>query len=188
MPPPSTIPDSDADTSPSSPSTSPEPRAPAPSRTTILLGTSRKRSVSPEPTSVERESVSKPVFGAADGVVEEPASDAAKPDEEATAAPEPLSEEAKAEEKRVKQIEAIKARNKDLAAEVSSMEAKLEDARGKLKNPDAAATVKAHIKRLHAYNEIRDVGQGLIGLIAEQRGVRIGECYESGEFGVGARD
>ncbi|KFY62746.1 hypothetical protein V496_04421, partial [Pseudogymnoascus sp. VKM F-4515 (FW-2607)] len=55
-------------------------------------------------------------------------------------------------------------------------------------NPDAAATVKAHIKRLHAYNEIRDVGQGLIGMIAEQRGVRIGECYDSGEFGVGAKD
>jgi hypothetical protein len=56
------------------------------------------------------------------------------------------------------------------------------------RNPDAGATVKAHIKRLHAYNEIRDVGQGLIGLIAEQRGVRIGECYDSGEFGVGAKD
>ncbi|KFY20979.1 hypothetical protein V491_03263 [Pseudogymnoascus sp. VKM F-3775] len=102
--------------------------------------------------------------------------------------PEPLSEEARAEEKRIRQIEAIKARNKELEAEVEAMGMKLADARGKLKNPDAAATVKAHIKRLHAYNEIRDVGQGLIGLIAEQRGVRIGECYDSGEFGVGAKD
>lgn len=57
-----------------------------------------------------------------------------------------------------------------------------------MRNPDAAATVKAHIKRLHDYNEIRDIGQGLIGMIADQRGVRIMECYESGEFGVGSKD
>jgi hypothetical protein len=38
----------------------------------------------------------------------------------------------------------------------------------------AAETVKKHIKLLHEYNDIRDVGQGLIGMIAENRGVRIG--------------
>ncbi|KFZ18549.1 hypothetical protein V502_04044 [Pseudogymnoascus sp. VKM F-4520 (FW-2644)] len=181
MPSPRTIPDSDAD---SSPVTSPEPPTTSPE---TVSRTSRKRSASPEPTSADAEAVSRTIPATVDAVVEELVADVTKPDEEATTAPE-MSEEAKAEEKRVKQIEAIKARNKELAAEVSAMEAKLEDARGKLKNPDAAATVKAHIKRLHAYNEIRDVGQGLIGLIAEQRGVRIGECYESGEFGVGAKD
>ncbi|OBT78747.1 hypothetical protein VF21_02618 [Pseudogymnoascus sp. 05NY08] len=160
-PPPRTIPDSDADSSPISPSTSPEPPA-----ATIAPGASRKRSASP---------VSKGIQG--------PAADAAETTKE-----QPLSEEAQLEEKRMKQIEAIKARNKELADEVEAMETKLADARGTLKNPDAAATVKAHIKRLHAYNEIRDVGQGLIGLIAEQRGVRIGECYDGGEFGVGAKD
>ncbi|ELR03450.1 hypothetical protein GMDG_06183 [Pseudogymnoascus destructans 20631-21] len=161
MPPPRTITDSDADTSPISPSASSV--RPSPPPTTIALGASRKRSASSDPTSADHPSTTP------------------EPEEQ-------LSEEAKAEEKRAKQIEAIKARNKELADEVEAMEAKLADARGKLKNPAAAATVKAHIKRLHAYNEIRDVGQGLIGLIAEQRGVRIGECYDSGEFGVGAKD
>ena len=56
------------------------------------------------------------------------------------------------------------------------------------REPDAARTVKTHIKLLHEYNEIRDVGQGMIGMIADNRGVRIAELYESGEFGVGVRD
>ncbi|KAF2742250.1 Swi5-domain-containing protein, partial [Sporormia fimetaria CBS 119925] len=42
--------------------------------------------------------------------------------------------------------------------------------------------VKKHIKLLHEYNEIKDVGQGLMGLIADQRGVRIIEIQE--EFGI----
>ena len=53
------------------------------------------------------------------------------------------------------------------------------------RNP-AAETVKRHIKLLHDYNDIRDVGQGLVGMIADNRGVRIGELYE--EFGVGLKD
>lgn len=50
----------------------------------------------------------------------------------------------------------------------------------------AAETVKRHIKLLHDYNDIRDVGQGLVGMIADNRGIRIGELYE--EFGVGLKD
>jgi hypothetical protein len=46
--------------------------------------------------------------------------------------------------------------------------------------------VKNHIKLLHDYNDIRDVGQGLIGMIADNRGVRVGELYA--EFGVGLQD
>jgi hypothetical protein len=46
--------------------------------------------------------------------------------------------------------------------------------------------VKTHIHLLHQYNDIRDIGQGLIGMIADNRGVRIGELYE--EFGVGLQD
>jgi hypothetical protein len=46
--------------------------------------------------------------------------------------------------------------------------------------------VKDHIKLLHEYNELKDVGQGLMGLIADQRGVRIVEVNE--EFGVGEGD
>jgi hypothetical protein len=46
--------------------------------------------------------------------------------------------------------------------------------------------VKEHIKLLHEYNELKDVGQGLMGLIADQRGVRIVEVQE--EFGIEAQD
>ncbi|KAF2823798.1 Swi5-domain-containing protein [Ophiobolus disseminans] len=46
--------------------------------------------------------------------------------------------------------------------------------------------VKDHIKLLHEYNELKDVGQGLMGLIADQRGVRIIEVQE--EFGIDAKD
>jgi len=51
---------------------------------------------------------------------------------------------------------------------------------------EARQIIKDHIGRLHRYNEIRDVGQGLIGMIADQRGVRISECYD--EFGVNVND
>ncbi|KFY08001.1 hypothetical protein V492_06624 [Pseudogymnoascus sp. VKM F-4246] len=202
MPPPSTIPDSDADSSSPAPDPSPvtSPERPGPSTTAVSESVavrsaaaaaagagSRKRGASPTPTTADgeeaREDRKEPLtvtaavgVGSVGGV------------EMAEGAVEPLSEEDREEERRVKRIEAIKARNKELEAEVEAMEMKLDAAKGKLKNPDAAATVKAHIRRLHAYNEIRDVGQGLIGMIAEQRGVRIRECYESGEFGVGAKD
>ena len=51
---------------------------------------------------------------------------------------------------------------------------------------DAQAKVKAHIKLLHDYNEIRDVGQGLMGIIADNRGVRVIDIYN--DFGVGEGD
>ncbi|OBT99127.2 hypothetical protein VE01_02500 [Pseudogymnoascus verrucosus] len=131
MPPPrTTVPDSDADSSPTSASTSPEPLAPP--STTIALGTSRKRSASPDPSSADGDDVSKHVPRAVDAV-QGPSVGAANTDEGTTTALELMSEEARAEEKRVKQIEAIKARNKELTAEVEAMEAKLADARGKLK-------------------------------------------------------
>lgn len=46
--------------------------------------------------------------------------------------------------------------------------------------------VKQHIKLLHEYNELKDAGQGLMGLIADQRGVRIVEVQD--EFGIDAND
>lgn len=50
---------------------------------------------------------------------------------------------------------------------------------------DPQATVKAHIKLLHDYNEIRDVGQGLMGIIADNRGVRVRDVYQDFEVGEG---
>lgn len=47
---------------------------------------------------------------------------------------------------------------------------------------NAQTTIKKHIKLLHRYNETRDVGQGLIGMVAESRKVRVRDVQE--EFGV----
>ncbi len=46
----------------------------------------------------------------------------------------------------------------------------------------AEAILKRHIRLLHEYNEIKDVGLGLMGLIADARGVRLAEVM--GEFDV----
>ncbi|KAK2744957.1 hypothetical protein FQN57_004087 [Myotisia sp. PD_48] len=51
---------------------------------------------------------------------------------------------------------------------------------------DAAAIVKRHIRLLHDYNEIKDIGQGLMGLIADGRGLRYVDVQT--EFGIEAGD
>lgn len=52
---------------------------------------------------------------------------------------------------------------------------------------DVANTrIKVHIKQLQDYNDVKDVGTQLMGLIAEKRGVRIVEVQE--EFGISVKD
>lgn len=51
---------------------------------------------------------------------------------------------------------------------------------------DPTTTVRHHIRLLHEYNEIKDIGQGLMGLIADARGMRQVEVQE--EFGVSSED
>lgn len=46
--------------------------------------------------------------------------------------------------------------------------------------------IKEHISLLHKYNEIKDVGQGLMGLIADKRDCRVVKVME--EFGIGEGD
>lgn len=46
----------------------------------------------------------------------------------------------------------------------------------------AAATVRTHIQLLHAYNETRDLATGLMGILADNRGVRA--CDVHAEFDV----
>lgn len=48
------------------------------------------------------------------------------------------------------------------------------------------AVVKEHIILLHKYNEIKDIGQGLMGLIADKRDCRVVVVMD--EFGVGEKD
>lgn len=51
---------------------------------------------------------------------------------------------------------------------------------------DPSETVKRHIRLLHEYNEIKDIAQGLMGLIAEARGVRHVDVQQ--EYGVEEQD
>nr|POE65313.1 dna repair protein swi5 like [Quercus suber] len=61
-----------------------------------------------------------------------------------------------------------------------------EEKRTKAALEAANVVIKQHIKALHQYNEIKDVGQGLMGMIAEKRGVRVADVM--GEFAVGDGD
>ncbi|KAI6859181.1 hypothetical protein KC338_g7400 [Hortaea werneckii] len=58
------------------------------------------------------------------------------------------------------------------------------------KNKQALATangvIKDHIQLLHKYNEMKDIGLGLMGLIADKRGLRIGTMME--DFGMDEKD
>jgi hypothetical protein len=55
-----------------------------------------------------------------------------------------------------------------------------------LRTSSPETTVQNHITLLHTYNQIRDIGTGLMGIIAENRGVRVRDVYR--EFGVGETD
>ncbi|AEO56644.1 hypothetical protein MYCTH_2138386 [Thermothelomyces thermophilus ATCC 42464] len=48
----------------------------------------------------------------------------------------------------------------------------------------AEITVRTYIRSLQEYNDIKDIGQQLVGLIAENRGVPVRSLYEAGEFGL----
>ncbi|MBE7180378.1 MAG: hypothetical protein INR71_04055 [Terriglobus roseus] len=50
----------------------------------------------------------------------------------------------------------------------------------------AKATVKQHISLMHRYNEIRDTALGLMGMLADQRGVRLRDVQE--DFGMSVND
>ncbi|KAL4928723.1 SWI5/SAE3 family protein [Aspergillus undulatus] len=89
------------------------------------------------------------------------------------------------ESQRDKKLTTLRTSITDLETQASLLEAQIADIRAKLKN-DPSETVKRHIRLLHEYNEIKDIGQGLMGLIAEARGVRQVDVQR--EFGVGVKD
>ena len=61
-----------------------------------------------------------------------------------------------------------------------------EDARVKIALETADRKIKTQIKQLQQYNDIKDIGTQLMGMIAEKRGCRIAEIQE--EFGIKADD
>ncbi|RYN17692.1 hypothetical protein AA0112_g11933 [Alternaria arborescens] len=77
-----------------------------------------------------------------------------------------------------------------LIEEHALSDAELDDANDVPTKTDIMAAankiVREHIKLLHEYNELKDMGQGLMGLIADQRGARIVEVQE--EFGIDVAD
>ncbi|RPA83032.1 hypothetical protein BJ508DRAFT_413696 [Ascobolus immersus RN42] len=94
---------------------------------------------------------------------------------------------AAAPSRRAQKAAALEAKIAHLESELASVQAqheKLEKELPEEKDPDKI--VKAHIKRLHVYNETKDVAMGLIGLVAVNRGVGVGEVLE--EFGVDGKD
>ena len=74
----------------------------------------------------------------------------------------------------------------NLTAHSSSPEAPDEDARVKIAMENADQKIKAQIKQLQRYNDIKDIGTQLMGMIAEKRDCRIAEIQE--EFGIKADD
>ncbi|KAM0804626.1 Swi5-domain-containing protein [Usnea florida] len=80
---------------------------------------------------------------------------------------------------------ALEAKIALLETQIQETEEKRRAIDAQLKTKDAQATVKAHIKLLHDYNEIRDVGQGLMGIIADNRGVRAIDVYRDFDVGEG---
>ncbi|KAI9766803.1 MAG: hypothetical protein M1840_006278 [Geoglossum simile] len=80
----------------------------------------------------------------------------------------------------------LEARNASLRVQIKEARAKRDEVKSQLRNPDPATTVKRHIKFLHDYNEIRDIGTGLMGMIADSRGLRVKDVYT--EFGVDVKD
>ncbi|CAD0086699.1 unnamed protein product [Aureobasidium vineae] len=60
------------------------------------------------------------------------------------------------------------------------------ETRAKLAVDSANTKIKTQIKQLQQYNDIKDIGTQLMGLIAEKRGCRIGEVQE--EFGINPDD
>ncbi|KAH0371505.1 hypothetical protein KCU65_g1652, partial [Aureobasidium melanogenum] len=60
------------------------------------------------------------------------------------------------------------------------------EARAKLAVDAANTKIKSQIKQLQQYNDIKDIGTQLMGIIAEKRGCRIGEVQE--EFGINPDD
>lgn len=61
-----------------------------------------------------------------------------------------------------------------------------DDEKAKIALDSANAVIKEHIQLLHGYNEIKDIGQGLMGFVADTRSVRIKEVME--DYGMADKD
>ncbi|KAJ5728064.1 DNA repair protein SWI5 [Penicillium malachiteum] len=83
------------------------------------------------------------------------------------------------------QRETVQASISELQAQEAELEREIAKIKSELRN-DPDETVQRHIRLLHEYNEIKDVAQGLMGLIADAKGVRVVEIHK--EYGVNEKD
>lgn len=74
----------------------------------------------------------------------------------------------------------------NITAQSGSPAALNEESRVKIALETADQKIKTQIKQLQQYNDIKDIGTQLMGMIAEKRGCRIAEIQE--EFGIKADD
>ncbi|MCJ1304945.1 hypothetical protein MMC08_007758 [Hypocenomyce scalaris] len=80
-------------------------------------------------------------------------------------------------------IAQLEAKIAAVQVQIEEVKAKKEKAYSQLKSPSTATqTVQNHIHLLHIYNQIRDIGTGLFGMIADNKGVQVKDVY--GDFGL----
>ncbi|PYI10039.1 Swi5-domain-containing protein [Aspergillus sclerotiicarbonarius CBS 121057] len=84
-----------------------------------------------------------------------------------------------------KKLSTLRTSIASLQSQITEIESQIAQTKAKLKN-DPSTTVQRHIRLLHEYNEIKDIAQGLMGLIADARGVRQVDVQR--EYGVDDRD
>ncbi|KAK9456373.1 Swi5-domain-containing protein [Dipodascopsis uninucleata] len=80
----------------------------------------------------------------------------------------------------------IKRRIEEKQSKLSELQQEYNDWIQKLKNPDPNQTIKRHIRLLKDYNDIRDIALGLLGMIADTKGVRVADVMA--DYGVEIED
>ncbi|KAK6350605.1 hypothetical protein TWF718_003794 [Orbilia javanica] len=99
--------------------------------------------------------------------------------------PVPPTEDQKLTAKEIKQRDSLLDQISALESQLANLNSQVSSTTEKLENPPKA-TIQQHIKLLHDFNEVRDIGLHLIGMIADERGVGLKEVL--GEFGVTEKD
>ncbi|KAK6534829.1 hypothetical protein TWF281_006129 [Arthrobotrys megalospora] len=99
--------------------------------------------------------------------------------------PVPSNQDSNLSAKEIKYRDSLITQIATLESQLANLNSQVSSTTEKLENP-AKATIKQHIKLLHDFNEVRDVGLHLIGMIADERGVGLKEVL--GEFGVTEKD
>ncbi|RAL05606.1 SWI5/SAE3 family protein [Aspergillus ibericus CBS 121593] len=84
-----------------------------------------------------------------------------------------------------KKLSTLRTSIASLQSQITEIECQIAQTRTKLKD-DPSTTLQRHIRLLHEYNEVKDIAQGLMGLIADTRGVRQVDVQR--EYGVEDRD